>query len=65
MQSLRCMFCKYKEVCRGELEPKLKELKEIKVNIVDAIDELYSLRRELTRLQRKRDELYDEIDNEE
>ena len=59
------MFCKYKEVCRGELEPKLKELKEIKVNIVDAIDELYSLRRELTRLQRKRDELYDEIDNEE
>lgn len=47
------------------MEAKKADLKDIQKRIVDSIDEVYHLRREIARLEEKRDRLYEEIDNEE
>lgn len=62
---IRCLLCQYRTTCHADLDAKKKELKDVQGKIIDAIEESYSLRREISRLQRKRDELYEEIDNEE
>ena len=62
---VRCWLCRYRTTCHADLDAKKKELKDVQGKIIDAIEESYSLRREISRLQRKRDELYNEIDNEE
>lgn len=47
------------------MEAKKADLKDIQKRIVDSVEEVYHLRREISRLQERRDRLYEEVENEE